>query len=413
MRNQSNIFKQLRRYFFGHDSAEHWLYMLIWCSGLVSIVRSVVIRLTGSIGMSYFVYYGIFLFSIGCAFQKYLKPKLKSIDWIFVIFCFFVYVSSYVFFPENENVLNEWFFPFSVAALPMYFVGLCLNIEKYKKPLFFASIVCFLWLYFYNIYYLSDVDRMADVDSHGYRMDYAYSLLPYLLFMAWETLSDLKIWKIPFLVLAFFLLVMLGTRGPLVFAILFIVLYTLFFTGKFSFVKLLVVFVGVLIYMNLFDILTFLYDETENVGMSTRITAQMLGYEEINNSREGITDLFFHYMKSEDYNSFFGAGIGGSFSRLKLIYPHNLFVDLVFTFGYLFGNLCFIGLVVLILLAFYKAKKTVEKQFLLFLFILGFATLFLSDTFVKQPWFYMLIGACVGCIRRSRITSRDNILLQV
>lgn len=413
MQHQSNIFTQLRRYFFGHDSAEHWFYLLVWCSGLVALIRSVVIRLTGSIGLSYVVYYGIFLFSIGCAYKRYISPKLKGSDAVFAFIALLLFLLTYVLFPENEVVLNEWFIPFSVGALPMFFVGICLNIEKYKRPLFFASILCLVWLTFYNLYYLSNMGEATDVDTSKYRMDFAYSLLPYLLFISWETLSDFTIWKIPFLILAFFLLIMLGTRGPLIFAVLFIVLYTLFFTGKFSFVKLLVVSTGILVYVYLFDLLSFLYEETETLGMSTRIMAQMLGYEEMYNSREGITDLFFDYMNSPNYNSIMGAGIGGAHSRLKLIYPHNLYVDMVFTFGYFFGNLLFVGLVVLIILAFSKAKNTVERQYLLLMFVLGFAALFLSDTFVKQPWFYMLIGACVGCIRRSSSISRNNTLSRV
>lgn len=406
MGKHTGIFKQLHNYFFGHDAAEHWFFLLIWCSGLVAVVRSVVIRFTGSIALSYVVYYGIFLVSIACTYKRYLSSKIRGEDFVFVFFALLIYFSNYLFFPGNEKILNEWLPSFAIGALPMFFVGLCLDIEKYKKPLFYASIVCLIYFTFYNLYYLQNLAEMTDEDTTHYRMDFAYGLLPYLLFIAWETLSDFKIWKVPVLALAFVLLIMLGTRGPLVFAVLFVVLYTLFFTKGASYVKVIVAITGILIYVNLYDILNILYDETETFGMSTRIMAQMLGYEEMNNSREGVAELFYNYMATGNFNPLLGAGIGAGSVLLDMAYAHNLYVDMIFTLGYVLGNLCFLAVVILIIRAFLKVKSPVVRQYLFIMFILGFASLFLSDTFVKQPWFYMLIGACVGYARRSKIYSR-------
>jgi hypothetical protein len=92
---------------------------------------------------------------------------------------------------------------------------------------------------------------------------------------------------------------------------------------------------------------------------------------------------------------FFGLGLFGS-GNYGIVYPHFLPLDFFCTFGYTVGSLLLLALTSLVAFAFYVARGTTVRTFILFLFSLSIIKLMLSSTFVMEPYFYMLIGVCVS-----------------
>jgi hypothetical protein len=96
-----------------------------------------------------------------------------------------------------------------------------------------------------------------------------------------------------------------------------------------------------------------------------------------------------------------GHGILGSYNYVST-YPHNIFVEFVFTFGWIPGIALLIAISTLILFAFYHAK-TEERGFLLLLLCATIVKLNFSSTFIDDALFFMLLGYCFQCIRASKI----------
>lgn len=58
----------------------------------------------------------------------------------------------------------------------------------------------------------------------------------------------------------------------------------------------------------------------------------------------------------------------------------------------------------LIGIAYWWAKGTKKQVFILYLFSISIIKLLLSNTFILEPYFYLLIGVCINEIYNYRIS---------
>ena len=97
-------------------------------------------------------------------------------------------------------------------------------------------------------------------------------------------------------------------------------------------------------------------------------------------------------------NTLFGFGLLGSYN-ITGGYPHNFFVDMVFTFGYLIGGLLLLLLAFVSIKAYQKSEDT-ERMFFLILLSSGFMHLMFSGTFVFDADFYLYIGYIIKLLSK-------------
>ena len=96
----------------------------------------------------------------------------------------------------------------------------------------------------------------------------------------------------------------------------------------------------------------------------------------------------------------FGFGLLGSYN-VTGGYPHNFFVDILFSFGYVLGSLIMAVLGFCLIRAF-KISGTEERAFLLVLFCSGFLHLLFSGTFVFDADFYIFLGFMIRLLSRAK-----------
>ena len=333
-----------------------------------------------------------------------LINKFSLIDYLFYILNVFYILANYVFFPENTTYLDENVLICIFCVFPFYFIGRVLNIEKSFNAFLIISSICILLDLLYFLVYAQSNKNMEEVAGDD-NMYTAYLILPHVTFLLWATLRQFRIWKVVVTFLGFLFLLSCGTRGPLVCLGFFGIIY-FFFYMKFkgaTYIKLgIVTFIGIII-INLQSVVLFLAKLFTGLQLSTRILEKFVTGELGNDSyRSILRDKLYSVMNDGEH--FWGLGAFGC-RNYDIIYPHYLPLDIVCTYGYLIGYTLLLLLTVLIIWAFIVTKGKVSQEFLLFLFSICIVKLFLSGSFIIEPYFFLLIGVCIKEILFSRTTN--------
>lgn len=382
---------------FIFSNSLHFVMCIAWGSILLGYWRGInnKIPLLGTITdeLEYLIVLVPLCFSL-----KYWSKLLKSKDIVFVLCCIVYYLLNYIIFPENADYLDQHFFSFAFLALPYFFVGTTLEIRKFLDVFYLISVVSIIVGAFYQSFYVQSSAYLGDVDAEQYNMSAAYSILPHVLMASWIAMRDLKILKMLVMLLGIFLLLALGTRGPVVCEIIFIIIYLLLFKPtKYKILKnITILSIGICILSFIDTIMLSLQLFIMQMGLSTRIFDKFFEGELGNSSgRDEISTRLFSQLMIDD--SILGHGILGSFNYVGT-YPHNIFVEFVFSFGWIPGIVLLFIIFILLFVAMHHAK-TEERGFLLLLICATIVKLNFSSTFIDDALFFMLIGYCIHCIK--------------
>ena len=370
------------------------LVCLVWASPLVGYSKGIINRLPLLGDYSEVTMGAIYVIPLLMALPA-LVQKFCLADYLFFFVCTFYYLWCYVGYPENTSFLNENIFVCFCCAFPFYFIGRLVDIDRFFNPFLYLSTACILMDLFYFLVYAPGQKNMDEVagDDNMYR---AYLSLPHVMMLLWGTLRQVRIWKAVMFIFGVLFLLSCGTRGPLVCLAFFGFVYFLFFMNFRGalYVKGFIVLLGVLAVVFLREIAIFLAQTFLGLNLSTRIMEKIVVGDLGNDTYRGdLREILYGVLERGDH--FFGLGLFGS-GNYGIVYPHFLPLDFFCTFGYAVGSLMLVALTSLVALALYFARSMAARTFILFLFSLSIIKLMLSSTYVKEPFFFMLIGVCVS-----------------
>lgn len=228
----------------------------------------------------------------------------------------------------------------------------------------------------------------------SYVMTLGYHLLlPILVYIN----QYLKTWKAKYLLYVIWgsgLLILYCSRGPLLAIAVFVLLrisigrlhpaLKLFFYG-------IIVAIGVawVRYSVAF------YEWLVAHGINSRTLRLILTDISYNSGR---TDIITKVRVLLRANSGRGYGIASD-SSLIGGYPHNIFWELLFDYGYFLGIVLFAFLIIALVIFIFSKGRNVNLIFV----CLGFVPLFLSGTYLTEPPFWFLIGMMLKGYKRGRI----------
>ena len=323
-----------------------------------------------------------------------LINRFCLVDYLFYIVHVFYILSSYIFFPENAPYLNEFALVCIFNVFTYYFVGRLIDIESFFNTLLILSIVCiFADIYYYLIF--SPQNRSASDGVLFDNMYGAYLALPHVALILWSTLEKFRIWKAVITIIGFLFLLSCGARGPFVCLGFFGVIYFFFymnFKGA-IYVKIGIVTAGALLMSTLNSAMFYITQFFTNFNLSTRILEKIVEGDLGNDSfRSVLRKRIESVLDNGDH--FWGLGAFGC-RNYDVIYSHYLPLDLVSTFGYFGGYLLLSLLIALIVTALWLSRGSKRQIFIVFMFSISIIKLLLSNTFLLEPYFYMLIGVCM------------------
>lgn len=367
---------------------------IAWAPLMLHYLRGVYVRLP-FIGTDHVdkAIAGTVVLSVICALPAIIN-RFTLIDYLFYILNAFYLVACYAFFPENEVYLNENTLFCISCVFTYYFVGRLLNIENFMGTLVFFSTFCIFADIFYYIV-LSPLNKTVN-EVMGYdNMNAAYQVLPHTALLMWSALERFRIWKVLVFVVGSLFMLSCGTRGPFVCMGFFGIVYFFFymnFRGA-IFLKAGIIAIFALLIATLNTTMYFIAQFFTSFGLSTRILEQFVtGDLGKSDSRTFIWDDLTYIMENGDH--FWGLGAFGC-RNYGIIYPHFLPLDFAVTYGYFVGYLLLFLLFALIAAALWLSRGTKRQVFIVFLFSISIIKLMLSNTFLLEPFFYMLIGACM------------------
>lgn len=408
------------------DRAQYY-YMLLfcafWCNACFLDFGTVVVDKLLHVVNSRQIIKPVLFFYLTIKSWAYLRMRISNNNWAFFLVAGIVYLGNFVLFPENNEGLQKYL-PYYFYALLFFFLGVSLDIKKGKDIIYYASVLNLLCSAFYNLIFTHAggySGSALDMNEVSHDMPQAYYVLPSVIYITWIALERFHIKDIfkltvfssvIFALLGFLLESSFGTRGPLVCIVLFAVIYVLLIkkTKRPWLYRTIVLMMGVVVYSFLNEFLLFMAGVTSSLGMSDRIFRLALEGtftqgENSSDERWMIMNTIKNELSRNDFSSLWGHGFTGFWDKLGG-YPHNVIYEILLTFGLVFGAIIIIYLLSLFIRAYTKNQNASVRGFFLVLLTCGFIKLLMSNTFLSEPFFFMLIGYCINvCSFKNRLIS--------
>ncbi len=371
---------------------------MLWGNKLMSYITAVCLRLPGlnlvARGVVPFILVIVFLLA-----HKEFFRRIKTSDTFFYFVCASIFLFTYILFPENSSYLDETISPFLLSALPFVFVGRAFNMEKLAEPFYLISMLCVI-IEGINVLVFEVAERA--MSEYQYDMHSAYVLLPHVLMVLWHFMKKINIIDLAVVLLGLFLMMGYGTRGAVLCVVVFAGLYFLFgIEGrkKWWYYLFVVAAASVAIY-TLNSLLEVLDIGIQQVGLSTRI---INAYEQDMLDDDSGRGIVHSQIKNAlSTSNVFGLGVCGDRVATGGQYSHNIVYEFLASFGYILGPFLLVVLALFIYKAFRSCSSSDERGFLLLLIGEAFHLL-LSDSFLQNSHFFILIGFSAKLIYDGRI----------
>lgn len=334
--------------------------------------------------------------------------RMKANDVCFVGACILLVLLTIAFLPQNAEYIVPELSRILVWTIPVYLLGVAYDNENNKENIYWASLLGVLVAFAYQAYRM-----LMNRELASYDMNAAYNLLPSIVYLIYWAFEKRKWWYWIAAFLGFVLCVSYGTRGPIlaavvVFAALF-VFWT--FTGqrrvlKISILVALILGAGVAFASGMMATLaTKITPLFEKLGFSTRIFDYFLeGNLTIDNGRDKLAEAVIQAIREKPL---LGYGIMGD--RLVLgSYVHNFVLEVLCSFGFLFGGALLLILLIVVLRGIFSARKQGSVKFLLAMSLMVIVKLLFSGSYIFEPYFFFVIGLCIGCCRNKKDTEASD-----
>lgn len=304
---------------------------------------------------------------------------------------------------KSTEYFNDVAVTFVCSSFPMYYVGKLfvykqIEEDRMLQVLTKVSMVCICAIIFISLHFGIQVD--AEWMSNQYT---PYLLLPHLLLIMAVVFERFAPVKFILLLAGTFFLLFLGNRGSV---ICYLVMLAILITYKISGIKAVKRFAVILAFVTLIIIMIFtdlynsifngLYQYGVSHGMSTRVFLFFLGNFSGVSMDSGRGDILKALFEAIIKNPF-GYGLAADRSLASGLYAHNLCVELLVEFGVFIGGAIIIFLIIQIIRAFKVAKEywNICKMFFV-LFCVGFVKLFISGSYLTDPYFFALLGVAIA-----------------
>lgn len=365
--------------------------LLVACFLQINMFTLLFEQINGIIGILSILIVLIFVLNNG------IKLRFDIFKIEIYIFILLACLSTFCLHGVNEYNLKYFIFFLMFGSIGFILNGINYNTILVYKFMVLTSIPVVIKI-FSTKAYLVDFSRS---DFYGYLMGITYALLPayissILLIVKCLILRNQKILKIIILFIfsgITFIYVKAASRGVILSILVFVIGLCFYNNKKLTFkymIKLIILFfmlIIMLIYLKEFLIL--IQYLLVKVGIQfDALNKTIRLFEDSVGVSNGRFSIWMQALKDTRFSPFWGYGIGSYEQKYLSGYVHNLFIQMVYEFGYLvFFCACILG--------FYKIRRICvyeDKIFLWFLVSIGIVELLISSVFWISPRFWFIIG---------------------
>ncbi|SOC38403.1 O-antigen ligase family protein [Ureibacillus acetophenoni] len=336
---------------------------------------------------------------VGIIFAYTFPIVFKEQKWnLFIVYfiSIFIFLSHYLFFPDNQKYMVELIFPLFFTCLPMFVYAMSLkNWNVLKDVMKKASFIVFVCGLLLSLMILLGI---AKIDVYSMTFSY-YMLLPAIMYLD-EFIDRLSL-KAFFISSATLISILaIGSRGAVLCAAVFIVLKLIKPAAQFrlSRVRMYLIFavttISIFIFINLQSLLLLLYNWLLQFGLNSRSLTLFLSGEVYLSGRD---DLYEKVISAIYDHPLVGIGIAGDRRVLDGlgVYAHNIFLELLANFGVFIGLFIIFFLLFLIIRMFF-IKEDLSYNLLIIWFSLGFVSLFVSGSYLTDLSFWTFLGLMIS-----------------
>lgn len=329
----------------------------------------------------------------------YLSQKFNAKSFIcFVLFIFIFFGYSFCIGALRPSII-ESFFNFLIFGIPLILISYLRICVKY----IFRTIVIVGIIALPLQLTLIDISNTSD---SGLWMSVSYNLIkiiiPSIIVLFYDRIKIIRIIGISQLLAGIAFLVVLGSRGAVLGVILCVLLLLLYRNNKnlriLSFKSLLVALSFITTILFFEPIITFVYENLQDHNISSYSLMRMVNSLNDGSSlSSGRDDIYAVAISGIRDNLILGSGIG-SFDNYSGAYPHNIFLQVLYEGGLLFG----IPLIAVIILSIctLNQKVTMDRRLLhIYLISAGLVQLLFSANFWSSILFWYWIGLSLKRIK--------------
>ena len=237
---------------------------------------------------------------------------------------------------------------------------------------------------------LSALIIFVDRSTFAYNMHFSYILSLILFVHTAEFLKHKTISSGLLALIELILIIIYGSRGPILCFIVFLFLYVLLDNRKNS-IKVAFSIGLTLIAIYIENILAFIRSLVKNANVNSRTLSLLVENIGHMSGRDVIASASIELIKEHPVT---GLGIIGEFKYLE-DYPHNFILDMFLHWGIVLG-LILILLVLYITISALAISKGKIKTILLVFICYGFVMLFFSGTYLSCDGFYIMLGIALN-----------------
>lgn len=344
------------------------------------------------------------LYAIVCLMNGYFR-RVTVNDVLFILCFILTILISYIVHPETQKYYTESNMrSIYVEAIPFFILGLNFRLnQRTLKNLTYISYIAIIINFLYMFLYVG----MTSGDGE-YFMGQAYTLLPHVMFsinsIFDRTIIKRKFFPVAFSLIGLIFLVAMGTRGPLLIAVVYLAvkLFLSIDKKKPKVIAMVVILsIGVIwliasgTYLGLLNRLS---DIMLKFGMSTRVIDMLLSDQYLSNT-SGRNDIYVLLLEKIAERPVFGYGIFGE--EQFGVFAHNIVLEILLYYGIPIGGTIIIGYLTIVIKAYFKSTNKYAKDLIL---------LFLIMTVVHAPfggshisyYVFFLLGISILEIRQTR-----------
>jgi hypothetical protein len=354
------------------------------------------------------------LWIIGIYFSLSLVFKsLRLIDIVFYFaLCSFYYLSPTIY-PRTRFFVENTFSIFALQTLPYYFLALMIDFNRDKTALIIISKLQIIMTAFFVLLSLL---RLINTDVTGEQMDRSYSILFPTMFLYYTYSKSKQNKDLYFFLLGLSLILMFGTRGPLLCLIIYLFAF-LILNNTYNAVMTINLLLGMIaVYIFLRPIMLLLMFLTRLVGLSTRIFESFLEDELFNyeksSGRDEIHELLWNRIINDGGGIGYGLGSDRLLGRNGTEYAHNFVYEVWMDFGLYIGTFLLALFAFFIGVVFKKAFGSDRFNLFLILLVWSVGHLMISGSYLHDFQVYFFIGYCVNILRSdNQEESEDNVII--
>lgn len=340
-----------------------------------------------------------------------IKDLIKcSLVKIILIYCImFVYFSILIIlYSKHQSIIISTALPLFIMSVPCFLYSNCIRNFKIFYNIMKAVSHYIMILVF--LYYIFGEEGFYSTEDYSMSLGY-YTIFPVIVY-AKEYMMCRKKRYLLLIAGGLFMILMIGSRGPLLCAGSFIIVELISavrISYKIKLKSLITVFIviGCIIIVGVYwyDIITVLAKKIEDMGFANRTLQLLLEGKLLSDSGRG--EFQGVIMQAVVDKPFLGNGIG--MDRVIIdTYPHNLFLEILFDFGIVFGGLICVALVFFCIYVICHRMEVYERACVNILFSVGVIPLFVSGTYLDFINFWIFLGVSISAVRKERGVSLEQ-----